>query len=217
MFPSGDGSTTDYKSLTLDQRAKVAKTCRDKYLATLYLMRSGKRRTQLKNDINNDHAKGVENSFPMTVASAMQIMNDFKLVMTKASVSLSLGTAFMQRGAKKSLKGQLLDEAWNALTLEVKTKLVTARKAKRLKKIGAVVGGSLSKSGDDNNNSVSKTTSVSDFQKDNARLKRQPKLTKAALVTTISEGNKSDLSDDKGSSNFVVAILILSNEYPELY
>ena len=59
----------------------MEKTARDKYLAVLYLMRSGKRHVQLQNDIKNDHAKGVENSFPATVAAAMQIMNDFKPVM----------------------------------------------------------------------------------------------------------------------------------------
>jgi hypothetical protein len=118
MFSSDDGGTTSYESLTLDQKATVNKTCRDKYLATLYLMRSGKRHTQLKNDIKNDHAKGVENSFPTTFASAMQIMNDFKPVMTEASVPLSLGTAFVQRGVKRPLKVQLSDEAWNVLTPE---------------------------------------------------------------------------------------------------
>jgi hypothetical protein len=218
MFPSGGGGTTDFKSLTTDQAVRVSKTCRDKYLATLYLMRSGKHHTQLKNDIKNDHAKGVENSFPTTVASAMQIMNDFKLVMTETGPMVSLGTAFAQGGAtKKTTKGQLSDEAWNALSLEDKTKLVESRKAGRIKTAAAAAGGKLSKSGDDGNKSVNSTKSMNDLQKDNVRLKRQLKSTKAALVTTISEGNKSDLSDDKGSSNFVAAMAILQDEYPELY
>ena len=97
---------TDFESLTTDQMVKLSKTCRDKYLATLYLMRSGKRHTQLKNDIKNDHSKGVENLFPMTVASAMQIMNDFKPVLTKAGPAVSLGMAFAQGGLlKKATKG----------------------------------------------------------------------------------------------------------------
>ena len=73
---------TPYKSLQATEKAKVEKTARDKYLAVLYLMRSGKRHLQILNNIKNDHAKGVENSFPATVAAAMQIMNDFKPVIT---------------------------------------------------------------------------------------------------------------------------------------
>jgi hypothetical protein len=186
----------------------------------LYLMRSGKRHTQLKNDIKNDHSKGVENLFPMTVASAMQIMNDFKPVLTKAGPAVSLGTAFAQGGLlKKATKGRLLEEAWNALSPEDKTKLVESRKAGRIKAAAAAAGGApkSSKSGDDNDKSVISTKSMNDLQKDNARLKQQLKLTKAALVTTITEGNESDLSDDKGSSNFVAAMAILQDDYPELY
>jgi hypothetical protein len=58
---------------------------------------------------------------------------------------------------------------------------------------------------------------MSDLQKDNARLKQQLRSTKEALVATIPEGNKSDLSDHESSSNFVAAMTILQDEYPELY
>ena len=81
-----------------NEKVKVEKAARDMYLAVLYLMRSGKRHLQLQNDIKNDHAKGVENSFPTTVASEMQIMNDFKPVITESSNQASLGTAFAQGG-----------------------------------------------------------------------------------------------------------------------
>ena len=43
--------------------------------------------------------------------------------------------------------------------------------------------------------SVGSTKSMADLQKDNERCKQQLKSPKAALVTTISEGNESDLSD----------------------
>ena len=58
---------TTYDSLQASEKAKVEKAARDKYLAMLYLMRSGKRHLQLQNDIKNDPAKGVENSFTVTV------------------------------------------------------------------------------------------------------------------------------------------------------
>ncbi len=58
LFPS-----QDYSALGDPDNLKVKKTAKDKYLAVLFLMRSGKRHLQLQNDIKNDHAKGVENAF----------------------------------------------------------------------------------------------------------------------------------------------------------
>ena len=58
---------------------------------------------------------------------------------------------------------------------------------------------------------------MADLQKDNARLKQQLKLTKTALVTTISEGKKSDLSDNEGSSNFNAAMGMVIEKYPDLH
>ena len=58
---------------------------------------------------------------------------------------------------------------------------------------------------------------MADLQKDNVRLKRQLKSTKAALVTMISEGNKSDLSDNEGSSNFNTAMAMVQDKYPDLH
>jgi hypothetical protein len=55
--------TLGFKALQANKKVKVEKAARDKYLAVLYLMRSGKRHLQLQNDIKNDHAKGMENSF----------------------------------------------------------------------------------------------------------------------------------------------------------
>jgi hypothetical protein len=55
-----------YSALSDVEKAKVEKAAQDKYLAVLFLMRSGKRHLQLQNDIKNDHAKGVENAFPST-------------------------------------------------------------------------------------------------------------------------------------------------------
>ena len=93
-----------------NKKANVEKAARDKYLAILYLMRSGKRHLQLQNDIKNDHAKCVENSFPTTVALAIQIMNDFKPVIAETTKQASLGTASAQgKKTKKHSKDQLTD------------------------------------------------------------------------------------------------------------
>ena len=136
---------TPYESLTMIEKAKVDKTARDKYLAVLYLMRSGKRHLQLQNDIKNDHAKGVENSFPATVAAAMQIMNDFKPVITEAQRQVSLGTAFAQKSTKKRSTGRLTDEQWNALTPDKKKKLLKKRKAEKAKKDASADAGTTAK------------------------------------------------------------------------
>ena len=57
---------------------------------------------------------------------------------------------------------------------------------------------------------------MEDLQKDNVRLKQQLKLTKAFLVTTILEGNKSDLLDKEGSSNFNLVMELMQDRYPDL-
>ena len=41
---------TPYKSLAVTEKAKVEKMARDKYLAVLYLMRSGKHQIQLQSE-----------------------------------------------------------------------------------------------------------------------------------------------------------------------
>jgi hypothetical protein len=48
------------------------------------------------------------------------------------------------------------------------------------------------------------------------RLKQQLKLTIAALVKMISEGNKSDLLENKGRSSFNAAMAMVQDKYPDL-
>jgi len=208
-----------YSALSDAEKAKVEKAAQDKYLAVLFLMRSGKRHLQLQNDIKNDHAKGVENAFPSTVATAMQILNDFKPVVTETAKQVALGTAFAQDGKKKQSKGRLSDEAWNALSPEQKTALVKKRKDEKAK--ASAESGTPKKSSskkDDDDSSVSSSKSMSDLQKENARLKRINKKTKAALVTTISEGDNEDssLSED-GSQSFNAAMEVVQANYSELH
>jgi hypothetical protein len=132
LFPS-----QDYSALGDPNKLKVKKTAKDKYLAVLFLMRSGKRHLQLQNDIKNDHAKGVESAFSSTVASAMQILNDYKPVVTEASKQVALGTALSQDGASKKSKGRLTDKQWNALIPEAKTALIKKRKDEKAAKSAA--------------------------------------------------------------------------------
>jgi len=188
-------SGSKFEKLQPSEQAKVEKTARDKYLAVLFLMRSGKRHLQLQNDVKNDHAKGVENSFPANVASAMQIMNDFKPVITESPKAVSLGTAFAQTGNKKAGKGRLTDEQWNALSPEEKTALVAKRKADKAKKDAESGKEKKSSKKDDDDASVRSTKSMVDLEKSNARLKRQLKSTKAALFTTLDEGDENFVRD----------------------
>ena len=131
-------------------------------------MRSGKRHFQLQNDIKNDHAKGVENAFPPTVALAIQILNDYKPIVTEATKQVSLGTAFAQEGSsKKKSKGQLLVKQWNASIPEAKSALVKKRKDEKATKSAAASGDAkkLSSKKDNNDGSVSSNRSMSNLQR----------------------------------------------------
>ena len=117
-----------YDALTPDKKARTQKIARDKYLGTLFLMRSGKRYHRLQIDIKNDHAEGIDGAFPDRFPAAMQIMNDWKPLVAETNSQVSLGTAFAQEGKKKQSKGRLPDAEWNALSPEAKSKLVQKRK-----------------------------------------------------------------------------------------
>ena len=164
----------------------------------------------------------MDNAFPATVAAAMQILNDFKPVITETTKQVSLGTAFPQDGAfKKQSKGRLSDEAWNALSPEAKSALVKKRKDEKAVKSSSGGSGDSKKSSskkDDDDSLVSFNKSMSDLQKEKKRLRCVNKRTKAALVTTIEEGNKdnSSLSED-GSQSFNAATAGVQEDYPELH
>ena len=104
----------------------------------------------------------------------MQIMNDFKPVITESTNLASLGTAFLQGGkTKKHLKDRLTDAEWNALSPEAKSKLIEKQKAEKAAK-GTVAGKTAKSSEDKKNNddySLGSTKSIADLQKDNVRLK----------------------------------------------
>ena len=106
---------------------------------------------------------------------------------------------------------------------EEKKKLIEKQKADKANKdAGEKAGGTANpkkslSNNDDDNSSVKSTKSMADLEKDNARLKRQLKSTKAALVTTIPEGDESDLSDDEGSCGFNAALVLVSERYPSLH
>jgi hypothetical protein len=195
-----------YDALTPEEKARTQKIARDKYLGTLFLMRSGKRYQQPQIDIKNDHAKGVDGAFPDSLPAAMQIMNDWKPLVAETNTQVSLGTAFTQEGKKKQSKGRLPDAEWNALSPEAKSKLVQKRKDDNAKKKAANASGDAKKSSkkddDDDSSVTSSKESMSELQNENARLKRRLKKTNACLVTTINEGDEEDdLTDDEGSRN----------------
>ena len=55
-----------YADLTDAQQALVRGVSKEKFLAVLFLKRSDVKNAQLKDNIKNDHAKGVKNAFPVT-------------------------------------------------------------------------------------------------------------------------------------------------------
>ena len=111
------------------------------------------------------------------------------------------------------------DKAWNALSPEQKTALVKKRKDKKAKAAGESKAPKKSSSKkDDNDSLVSSSKSMSNLQKENARLKRINKKTKAALGTTIAEGDDEDssLSEDE-SQSFNTAMAVVQDNYSELH
>ena len=58
---------------------------------------------------------------------------------------------------------------------------------------------------------------MSDLQRDNARLKQSNKKVKAALITTISEGDKDSSLSEEGSQSFNAAMAVVQDNYSELH
>jgi len=115
----------DYKDLTSDpEKSDVRRITQDKYLATLYIMRSESSNDQLKDSIKNDYSKGILGAYPSTIPNTMMRMNKFKLVKTEKPVPLALGTAFAgaggKKGADKKKTGRLSAEEWYALSDAIK-------------------------------------------------------------------------------------------------
>ncbi len=71
----------DYEDLTSDaEKADVRRITQDKYLATLYIMRSESANDQLKDSIKNDYSKGILEAYPSTIPAAMMRMSEFRPV-----------------------------------------------------------------------------------------------------------------------------------------
>ena len=58
---------------------------------------------------------------------------------------------------------------------------------------------------------------MSNLQKENARLKRLNKKVKAALITTINEGNEDSSLLEEGSQSFNAAMAVVQDNYSELH
>jgi hypothetical protein len=123
----------DYEDLTSDsEKLNVRWITQDKYLATLYLMRSESAKYQLKDSIKNDYSKGIVGAYPSIIPNAMMRMNEFRPVKIDKPVPPALGTAFAGAGGKKGgdkkKTGRLSAEEWNALSDADKARLKKERK-----------------------------------------------------------------------------------------
>jgi hypothetical protein len=95
----------DYEDLTSDaDKSDVRRITQDKYLATLYLMRSESVNDQLKDSVKNDYSKGIVGAYPSTIPNAMMCMNEFRPVKINKPMPPSLGTAFAGSGGKGGKK-----------------------------------------------------------------------------------------------------------------
>jgi hypothetical protein len=115
----------DYENLTSDtEKSDVRRITQDKYLATLYIMRSKSANDQLKDSIKNDSSKGILEAYPSTIPNAMMRMNEFRPIKIEKTVPPAMGMAFAGAGErkggdkKKSTSrgvGRLSSEEWYAL------------------------------------------------------------------------------------------------------
>ena len=105
------------------------------------------------------------------------------------------------------------------LSPEAKYALVKKHRDEKAAKSAAALGDAKNSSikKDDNDSSVSSSRSMSDLQKENARLKRLNKKVKAALITTISEGDEDSSLSEEGSQNFNAAMAVVQDNYSELH
>ena len=70
--------SADYENLWTDlEKSDVRCVTQDKYLATLYIMRSEAANDKLKDFIKNDYSKGILGAYPTTIPNAMMQMNEF--------------------------------------------------------------------------------------------------------------------------------------------
>ena len=209
--------SSDYEDLTSDtEKFEVRRITQDKYLATLYLMRSESANDQLKDSVKNDYSKGIVGAYPSTIPNAMMRMNEFRPVKIDKPMPPALGTAFAGAGGNKSQgkkkTGRLSAEEWNALSDADKAKLKKEREDAKAAKVAADKKPSKSKDDDDKSTSGESVTSL---KKELTALKRVNKSLKKTAFTLINEGNESDLSDDEdGSNNFLAGMSMMCEASP---
>ena len=148
----------DYEDLTSDsEKFNVCCITQDKYLATLYLMRSESANDQLNDSVKNDYSKGIVRAYSLTLPNAMMHMKEFCPVKIDKPVPPALGTAFAgaggKGGKKKSPTGRLSTEEWNALSETNKPQIKKERNDAKAAKEAA--DKKPSKSKDDNDKSTS--------------------------------------------------------------
>ncbi len=81
---------------------KVKDDVKQAFLAYLFFINSnGKKYSQLKMTVVNDHAKGYEKMFPSSCHAAITLMNYFKPLVAEATALMaSQGTAIAQKQQK---------------------------------------------------------------------------------------------------------------------
>jgi len=164
----------DYEDLTSDpEKSDVRRITQDKYLATLYIMRSESLKDQLKDSIKNDYSKGILGAYLSIIPNAMMRMNKFRPVKIEKPVSPALGTAFAgagdKKGGNKKKTGRLSAEEWYALSDANKAKL---RKERENSKVDKPTDKKPSKLKDSNDNRSTSGESVALLKKELLALKK---------------------------------------------
>jgi hypothetical protein len=211
--------TQDYEDLASDtEKSDVRRITQDKYLATLYIMRSKSANDQIKDSIKNDYSKGILEAYPSTIPNAMMRMNEFRPIKIEKTVPPAMRTAFAGAGEKKGGDkkkstlggvGRLLSEVWYALSEAEKAKL---RKEREDAKNAKEAKDKKSLKSKDSNDKSTLGESVASLKKQVLAIKKVNTSLKKTTFTLINEGAESDLSDEDGSNNFLAGISMISKQ-----
>ncbi len=121
-----------FDTVSPTNKKTVVDIAKKEYLAYLFINNSNvKMHCQLKKEVANNYSKGNTGTYPKDIHKALTLINEYKLLKLDAQVISAQGIAFVtdsQGGKGRKDAKYLQDAEWNALSSEVKSKIIEAYK-----------------------------------------------------------------------------------------